>query len=183
MAFSPVHPFLVVLAAERGIELVVSRLNEIRIKRLGGQEYGAGFTRLLTGFHACWFFSFGIEAAATGAKLLASPALLITAFLACQAWRYWCVISLGRYWNIKIITLHGAEPVRAGPYRLFRHPNYAVVLLEIFLYPALFGCWVTALVFGLSNIFILKERIRQEEAALLISSATGPGTIPSGRSA
>jgi methyltransferase len=181
MAFGP-HLFLSILAAERGIELAVSRLNEIRIKKLGGEEYGAAFTRLLTGFHVCWFFSFGIEAAARGTKLLLSPASLIIVFLLFQVWRYWCIFSLGRFWNTKIITLPGAEPVRSGPYRFFKHPNYAVVLLEIFLYPAFFGCWTTALIFGFSNIFVLKKRIRQEEAALIISSSAAcPGTIPSGR--
>ncbi len=180
---SPVHLFLVVLAAERGIELVVSRRNEIHIKRLGGEEYGAAFTRLLTGFHGCWFLSFGIEAAARGAKLLISPASLIMAFLLFQTLRYWCIFSLGRFWNIKVITLPGAEPVRTGPYRFMKHPNYAVVLLEIFFYPSFFGCWTTALIFGFLNILVLRKRIRQEEAALFISSATGPGTIPSGRSA
>ena len=166
MAFSSAHVFLIILAAERGVEQVISRRNEIRIKKLGGEEYGAAFTRVLFGFHVCWFFSFGLEAAARDAKLLVSPASAVLVFLFFQAWRYWCIISLGRFWNTKIIAVPGAELVRAGPYLFFKHPNYAVVSLEIFIYPAIFGCWITALVFGLSNIFVLKKRIRQEEAAL-----------------
>ena len=166
MAFSTAHLFLIVLAAERGLELIISRLNEIRIKKLGGREYGAAFTRVLIGFHACWFFSFGLEATAKGAKPLCSPALLIAVFLLFQVWRYWCILSLGRFWNTRIIVLPGADLVRAGPYRFFKHPNYAVVVLEVFVYPALFGCWATALLFGFSNIPVLRKRIRQEEAAL-----------------
>ena len=91
MAFSSAHVFLIILAAERGIEQVISRRNEIRIKKLGGEEYGAAFTRLLFGFHVCWFFSFGLEAAARDAKLLVSPASAVLVFLLFQAWRYWCI--------------------------------------------------------------------------------------------
>lgn len=114
----------------------------------------------------CWFISFGLEGAARDTKMLVSPALLIVVFLLFQAGRYWCILSLGRFWNTKIIVVPGVALVRAGPYRFFKHPNYAVVLLEIALYPALFGCWVTALVFGLSNILVLRKRIHQEESAL-----------------
>ena len=47
-----------------------------------------------------------------------------------------------------------------------KHPNYAVVLIEIFLYPVLFGCWTTAVVFGITNVFMLKKRSEQENSAL-----------------
>jgi methyltransferase len=64
------------------------------------------------------------------------------------------------------MVLPGSGLVRAGPYRFLKHPNYVVVVLEIFVYPALFGCWITALIFGFTNILVLTKRIRQEEAAL-----------------
>jgi methyltransferase len=166
MAFSSANIFLIILAAERGVELVISKLNATHIKKLGGKEDGETFTRLLIGFHVCWFFSFGVEASARGANLLCSSASLILVFLSFQVWRYWCILSLGRFWNTRIIILPGAGLVRVGPYRFLKHPNYVVVLLEIFFYPALFGCWTTALIFGFSNILVLKKRIRQEEAAL-----------------
>jgi len=166
MAFNSAYVFLIILAAERGVELVISKLNEIHLRKLGGREYGAAYTKLLVGFHVCWFFSFGMEAAAKGANLRCSPTSLILVFVLFQVWRYWCILSLGRFWNTRIIILPGAGLVRAGPYRLLKHPNYVVVLLEIFVYPALFGCWITALIFGLSNILVLTKRIRQEETAL-----------------
>ncbi len=166
MALSWAYLFLIAIVAERVTHQVIARRNEIHVRKLGGEESGAAFTRVLVGFHACWFASFAVEAAARGAQLLCSPALFIAVFLLCQAWRYWCILSLGRFWNTRIIVLPGAELVRTGPYRFFKHPNYAVVLIEIFVYPALFGCWITALLFGISNIFILRKRIRQEETAL-----------------
>jgi methyltransferase len=168
MTLSWAHLFLLAIVVERGIHLVIARRNEIQIKKLGGEEYGASFTRVLVGFHVCWFISFGIEAAVRGARLLCPPALLIVVFLLFQMWRYWCILSLGRQWNTKIIVIPGAELIRTGPYRFFKHPNYIVVLLEIFVYPALFGCWITAFTFGLLNVFVLKNRIRQEEDALRI---------------
>jgi hypothetical protein len=47
MKISTAGVFLIILAAERGLELLISRRNEIRLKKLGGVEYGAAFTRLL----------------------------------------------------------------------------------------------------------------------------------------
>jgi methyltransferase len=166
MSLTSAHLFLVVIVAERAIHLVISRRNEVRIKKLGGEEFGAGFTRVLIGFHVCWFISFGLEAAARGANPLCSPSLVIAAFLLFQMCRYWCIISLGPQWNTKIIVLRGTRLVRAGPYRFCKHPNYVVVLLEIFVYPSFFGCWITAFAFGFLNILVLKKRIRQEETAL-----------------
>jgi methyltransferase len=46
------------------------------------------------------------------------------------------------------------------------HPNYAVVIAEIALLPALFGLWLVALLFSLLNAAILAIRIREENAAL-----------------
>ena len=45
-----------------------------------------------------------------------------------QADRLWVIASLGRYGRTRIITLPQAPLVRRGPHRLFRHPNYLIVV-------------------------------------------------------
>jgi methyltransferase len=160
------HLFLLFLAAERGLELVIARRNEQRVKALGGREFDVSFTRLLISFHVLWFASFALEAFAGHPTGHAPPVLIGLAFLLFQSWRYWCITSLEGFWNTKVIVLPGAERKRKGPYRWIRHPNYIVVLLELFLYPAFFGCWVTALLFGTANIFVLRRRIQRENLAL-----------------
>ena len=66
MALTWAHLFLAVIVVERGIHQLIASRNEVQIKKLGGKEFGAGFTRVLIGFHVCWFISFGIEAAVRG---------------------------------------------------------------------------------------------------------------------
>ena len=55
--------------------------------------------------------------------------------------------------------------MRRGPFRVLRHPNYAIVALEIPLLPAAFGAWMIAAVFGVLNIALLAHRIEVERAA------------------
>jgi methyltransferase len=63
-------------------------------------------------------------------------------------------------------VLPGAPPVTRGPYRLLRHPNYAVVAAEIALLPLAFGGWAIAAIFSTLNALALAWRIRIEDAAL-----------------
>ena len=83
-----------------------------------------------------------------------------------QALRIWCIRSLGTFWNTKILILPDAQVVRKGPYVYMRHPNYAVVCLEILLLPLMFQAYFTAFCFTLLNITMLSVRIPIEEKAL-----------------
>jgi methyltransferase len=74
--------------------------------------------------------------------------------------------TLGRRWTTRIIVVPGETLINRGPYRFLNHPNYAVVIAEIALLPALFGLWLVALLFSLLNAAILAIRIREENAAL-----------------
>ena len=58
-----------------------------------------------------------------------------------------------------------SPPVRRGPYRFLRHPNYLVVAIEIPLLPAAFGAWIMGAAFGVFNIALLVHRIAVERAA------------------
>ena len=59
----------------------------------------------------------------------------------------------------------GAQ-VRRGPFRVLRHPNYTLVVLEIFTAPMVLGLAGVALVFSALNAAVLAIRIRAENAAL-----------------
>jgi methyltransferase len=90
----------------------------------------------------------------------------LAAALASQALRYWAVASLGDRWNVRVIVVPGDEPVQRGPYRRMRHPNYTAVVVEMAALPLAYGCWITALVFSVTNALVLRVRIRSEEEAL-----------------
>jgi len=161
------------LGTERLIEMAIARRNRRWQLMQGAGEYGQSFSRWLFLFHGLWFLSFFMEATLTNSRLLVHPGWAVAAFLILQGVRYWCIVSLGYFWNTKIIVLPGAPHVRKGPYRWLEHPNYLVVRIELFLYPALCGCWITALFCGVANLVMVRKRIGQEQRALRLGKAPG----------
>ncbi len=72
---------------------------------------------------------------------------------------------------MRILAVPGAPLVARGPYRLCRHPNYAVVAAEIAVLPLAFGAWAIAAAFSALNAAVLAHRIRVEEAALAAAAS------------
>ena len=81
--------------------------------------------------------------------LLGWPMLALV--LASQALRWWCIATLGRRWNTRVIVVPGLPLVTGGPYRWLRHPNYVAVVVEGVALPLVHAAWVTALVFTVLN--------------------------------
>jgi methyltransferase len=116
--------------------------------------------------HVLFFLSLVLEYRflSSGWKVL-WPAWL-TLFLAAQALRLWVMASLGRFWTTRIIVVPGSARIAAGPYSNLRHPNYIVVAIEVMVVPVMCGAYMTAVVFSILNIILLRIRIREEESAL-----------------
>ena len=150
------------VAAQRLGELVLARRNGKRLLAAGGVETGAGHYPLLIAVHGGWLLSVLLLVPADGP--VNWP--LLALYVALQGVRYWVIGTLGAQWTTRIITVPGRPLVRRGPYRYFRHPNYAVVACEIALLPLVFGAWEIALVFSALNGVLLAHRIRIENAAL-----------------
>ena len=108
--------------------------------------------------------------------MLAAVMLLLV--LGSQALRWWCIATLGRRWNTRVIVVPGLPLVRSGPYRLLRHPNYVAVVVEGLALPLVHACWVTALVFTVANAFVLAVRLRVENAALATVREAGDHDDP-----
>ena len=75
----------------------------------------------------------------------------------------------------RVLVVPGEELVTGGPYRWLRHPNYLVVVLEIAAIPAVHGAWLTAVLFSIANLVLLRERVRVENRALNRLAAGGTG--------
>ena len=150
------------VAIQRIAELVVANRNTRALLAQGGREEGRGQYPVIVALHVLWL------AALVIAVPVATPAdwYWLGLFVVLQAMRVWVLLSLGRFWTTRIITLPGAPLVRRGPYRLLRHPNYLVVALEIPVLPLVFGAWALALGFGLANLALLIWRISLEDRAL-----------------
>ena len=149
------------VAAQRICELILARRNTRRLLAAGGIEHGAAHYPFMVLIHGAWLvalFALVPEESTPDPWLLAF-------FLGLQAARVWVIVSLGGRWTTRIVTVPGRAPVRRGPYRFLRHPNYAIVALEIAVLPLAFGAWEIALVFSLMNAVILGVRIRAEDAA------------------
>jgi methyltransferase len=80
--------------------------------------------------------------------------------------RWWCIATLGRRWNTRVIVVPGLPLVTGGPYRLTSHPNYVAVVVEGLALPLVYSAWITAVVFTACNAVLLTVRLRVENAAL-----------------
>ncbi len=164
------------VAVQRICELALARRNTARLLAAGGHEVGAGHYPFIVAFHTAWLLSLFLAAPVDPAAL--NPWFL-GAFAFLQVARIWVIATLGRRWTTRIIVTPGMAPVRHGPYRLLRHPNYAIVAAEIAILPLAFGLWPLALTFSALNLPLLAWRVRVEERALdrvqgMVRSALSP---------
>lgn len=157
-------PQVVVLlvALQRLLELAYARRNARRLLAAGAIEHGAGHYPMMISLHGAWLAAIFLLVPPDAP--LSWPLLGLCLLL--QAARLWVIASLGPYWTTRVVTLPTAPLVRRGPYRVMRHPNYAIVAAEIAVLPLVFGAWELAVGFSLANALLLIHRIRVEEAAL-----------------
>ena len=158
--------FFIFLCLERFIELIITYLNRLWIIKAGGKEYAGTYTYLYLGFHVIWMTAFFAEGLLSGATLQAPAGLIAAIFASLQAFRYWSIFTLGRFWSVRITVLPGEKRISGGPYKYFKHPTYVVVMHELMIYPLLFGCNITALWGTIIHIPLLLLRISGEEEAL-----------------
>lgn len=162
---------ILLICAERFLELILTRRNAARLEARGGHEVGEAHfpwmallhTLLLIGAPAeVYIFDRPFE------PWLGVPMLGI--LVGTMALRYWAILTLGDRWTARVFVVPGEAPILGGPYRFFRHPNYLAVIFEVAALPLIHGAWLTAILGSIANVFILKERIRVEEEALASAS-------------
>jgi methyltransferase len=146
---------------QRIAELWWARQNERRLFAAGGVEYGRSHLLLIVFLHAGWLI--GMWALAYNRPL---QPLFFAIVVILQIFRFWVLAALGRRWTIRIIVVPGEKLVARGPYRLLRHPNYAVVTGEMAAVPLALGLPLYALLFSILNAAVLAIRIPAENAAL-----------------
>jgi len=89
---------------------------------------------------------------------------------AALALRWWTLRTLGVRWTTRVIVIPGEKLVTTGPFHWFRHPNYLAVVMEIAAIPMVHCAWLTALVFSIANLLLLRVRVRIEERALVAAA-------------
>ncbi|WP_395308516.1 isoprenylcysteine carboxylmethyltransferase family protein [Mycobacterium sp. AMU20-3851] len=153
---------VVLVAVERVAELVVSQRNLAWSRANGGREYGAGHYPVMVALHTGLLAAAVLEARSR--RRFVWPAFWVV--VAAQLLRWWCIGTLGKQWNTRVVVVPGAQRVHGGPYRIVPHPNYVAVVLEGAALPLAGGAWITAAVFSVANALLLRTRIRVENKAL-----------------
>ena len=153
---------------ERLMELLVSKRNAAWSFSQGGVEYGGDHYKWMVLMHLVFLVAMPLEFAWMGTTLSVSLRLFAL-FMAviCQVIRWWVIKTLGHQWNTRVIIVPGLKRITTGPYRYLSHPNYAVVAVETFVLPLIFGAWRTSLVFSILNGFMMLVRLRVENKALM----------------
>ncbi|MFI1968556.1 hypothetical protein BLA24_05740 [Streptomyces cinnamoneus] len=164
------------VAAERCAEVAVALRNARWSTARGGVEYGAGHYPVMVALHTGLLAGCLLEVA-LGRRAFVPPLgwTMLAAVAAAQALRWWCVHTLGRRWNTRVIVVPGLPLTTTGPYRLCRHPNYVAVVVEGVALPLVHGAWLTAVVFTALNALLLTVRIRCEDAALRTTAGVRAG--------
>jgi methyltransferase len=159
------HPLsvaiLLFVTLQRGAELVLAQRNTRRLLAKGAFEVAPGHYPAIVALHLAWLA--GLWALAPSR---AADPVLLGVYALLQAARLWVLATLGERWTTRIIVLRDSPLVRSGPYRYISHPNYAVVVSEIFILPCVFGLWTFAVLFSVLNAAVLAVRIRAENRAL-----------------
>ncbi|KAA0964833.1 isoprenylcysteine carboxyl methyltransferase [Sporosarcina sp. ANT_H38] len=155
-----------IVIIQRLVELVVAKRNEKWMRSQGAFEAGAAHYPIMVSMHIAFFISLLAEDFLFDRSVSSVWILFLVIFLVAQVARIWCLASLGKFWNTKIIILPGADVVQKGPYKWVRHPNYIIVTTELLVLPLMFGAYITAIIFTLLNAWMLSVRIPAEEKAL-----------------
>lgn len=166
---------LLLLGAERIGELAINKRNTRWLNDHGAVWHGPDGFGLILAVQLLLFVLILTEsllAPWSGIGWWTWPLLAVA--LLCQGLRYWVITTLGRRWNVRVVTLPGAPRVTGGPYRWLSHPNYAAVLTEIVVIPLAFGAWLTVLLLVPLKIVALARRIRHEEQALRAAEPPSP---------
>ena len=156
-----------IIISQRISELYIAKRNHTWALAAGAQEFGNRHYPLFFLLHIGWLLGLVIESSLNGGSVNEFWYLWLSLFIIAQGLRYWCMASLGRSWNTRILVIPNGAAISKGPYRFLPHPNYLAVAIELISVPLIFGAVITAtLATFLNAVLILGIRIPQENIAL-----------------
>ncbi len=148
--------------------VATARLAELALSRRNLRESGPATESDAS--RATYPLIIGVHTLAIAGTLLSGhkrsrPWLIV--LLAVQPVRAWVLLTLGRRWNARGAVSEETEVETSGPYTFVRHPNYAVVAVELLALPMAFRAPKLALIVTAANAALLAARIHEEEKALM----------------
>jgi len=167
---------LVLVGLIRLAELLLSRRNRRLLRANGATAVREPHFGAMVLLHVGILVGAGAEAWLT--RRAPVPVLawaMLALLLAASALRWWTIATLGPHWNVAIVDSiagrpsgsHGLAAVSTGPFRWIRHPNYLAVFLELLALPLVHAAWFSAALGSTVHVWVLRHRVRTEEAVLL----------------
>jgi protein-S-isoprenylcysteine O-methyltransferase len=90
----------------------------------------------------------------------------VVLFAAGLIFRWWAIITLGRFFTVDVTIEKDHELVERGPFRFVRHPSYTGVLLAFVGFALTLRNWLSFLVVLVPIFIAFLRRMRVEESAL-----------------
>ncbi|HEY4325282.1 MAG TPA: isoprenylcysteine carboxylmethyltransferase family protein [Mucilaginibacter sp.] len=152
--------FICFFILQRLSELYIAKRNQKWLLQQDAIEYGQSHYPFIVALHTGFIISLIIEFYLSGQPPVSWLFLVI--YVIVLSFKFWALSSLGKYWNTRIYRIPGVYPVKRGPYRFLKHPNYMEVVCEIAIIPLIFHLYYTAIIFSILNAIMLTVRIRVE---------------------
>ena len=152
--------FIVIFITQRLSELYIAKRNEKWLLSQGAIQYGQSHYPFIVAMHTLFIVSLIAEYIWRDNPPISWLFLVLVILV--MLFKFWALSSLGKYWNTKIFRVPGVYPVKKGPYKFLKHPNYMEVCCEIALIPLVFHLYYTAIIFTVLNAIMLTVRITVE---------------------
>ncbi len=153
--------------AVRILSLFKSISNEIQLKRNGAVEYGKSNSMVLTFSHVIFYVCCLLEAYEMDRVVNNITYLGIALYVFSMIALASVILSLGKFWTVKLYIAPDHKVNHSWLFRWFRHPNYFFNVIPELIGLALICQAYITLVAGLFMYSIpLYIRIRQEEAIM-----------------
>ena len=115
---------LAAVGVERLAELVLAQRNLAWSRARGGVEFGAGHYPVMVVLHLALLVGCVVEVTVMHRPFI--PALgwpMLALVIAAQGLRWWCITTLGRQWNTRVVVIPGAPRMTADPTAGSRTPT------------------------------------------------------------
>jgi methyltransferase len=159
---------LTAFGAGRIAELLISSRNQRAMRAKGASRVEEPRYPWMVILHVGVFAAAGVEVVVLHRPLIPALAIpMLILFFLSNVLRWWVIRTLKSHWNVQIMDSARLGVVSNGPYRWIRHPNYVAVFVELVSLPLIYSAWITALIAGIGNAWVLHNRLAVEDRVLL----------------